>query len=69
MSNGDTRSVTPRPETRLAEVETASMTAAQHCDAQAFCEQIKRDQLRSLTLRHEKSRDETFAMPEPSSRA
>jgi hypothetical protein len=45
------------------------MTAAQHCDAQAFCEQIKRDQLRSLTLRHEKSRDETFAMPEPSSPA
>lgn len=85
MSNGDTRSVIPRPETRLAEVsvearqvtahivradglvkpfsnETASTTPAQHCDAQAFYEQIKWDQLRLLTLRHEKRRDETFAV-------
>ncbi len=65
MSNGDIRSVTARPETRLAEVETASTTSAQHCDAQAFYEQIKRDQLRLLTLRHEKRRDDTFAVPEP----
>ncbi len=92
MSNGDTRSVTPKPETRLAEVsgearlvtgrivradglekplsdKTAGTKPAQHCDAQAFYEQIKRDQLRLLTLRHEKRRDETVAMPEPPLRA
>ncbi len=91
MSNGKTRSVTPKPERRLAEVsgearqvtahivradslakpsadETANTMPAQYRDAQAFYEQIKRDQLRLLTLRHEKRRDETFAMPEPSLR-
>lgn len=45
--------------------ETASAMPAQHRDAQAFYEQIKRDQLRLLTLRHEKRQDETF---EPSLR-
>jgi len=91
-SDDDTRSVIPRPETRLAELsgeagqvtarivradglakpsadETASTTPAQHYDAQAFYEHIKRDQLRLLTLGHEKRRDETFAVPAPSSRA
>ena len=50
---------------KLSSGETASTTSAQHCDAQAFYEQIKRDQLRLLTLRHEKLRDDTFAVPEP----
>lgn len=50
---------------KLSSDEAASATPEQHRDAQAFYEQIKKDQLRLLTLRHEKHRDETFAVPEP----